>query len=189
MEKIGNTKPKEQEYVFGRDGKFVNKRTIEQMVLISAMGRQCEKFATNCPEKDWTKKFKTVSSYMKSILRQKYDSIQRSDKAALLRRAEHTVVKFMTSDEYKMPKNQQGAAEEKIVLTVDDYYDLMELACQHCLLCSQGENVKKCKWRKMWHKHGTPVARENPKAGECEYRWDNEIRFVDPHTLKELKPI
>lgn len=52
----------------------------------------------------------------------------------------------------------------------------------NCYACPQGDVVKDCPRRKMFHRLGLQVhaLRENPAPGECEFRYENEQRAVTP---------
>ena len=67
-----------------------------------------------------------------------------------------------------------------MTISYDDWCLLGEMALLHCDMCPQGENVKNCEYRDMYHRIGIPVARLNVKEGECEFCNDNHVHIILP---------
>ena len=69
--------------------------------------------------------------------------------------------------------------DESFTLSRDVYFDLLEQALYNCNHCPQGERVKECKFKKLLHDISVLPVRTEVEPGECEFRFDNEIRWND----------
>ena len=166
---------------------YLTTAEIQQLVLISGICKSLPHVVEQTKDKSWNRKMKTCVTYLEGILRERIGMVPSKDAIAIARRAERTVVRFFTSDQLKTDKREGFSSDDKTVtMDYEDAMDFYEMALQGCLCCKQGDCVKNCKWRKLYHKHGFPVGRENPNEGECEFRWDNEVRAVDPFTLQKV---
>ena len=70
-------------------------------------------------------------------------------------------------------------AEDRTI-SYNDWCLFGELALLHCLMCPQGKYVKDCEYRKMFHRVGIPIGREEVKEGECEFCTHNHMHIVLP---------
>lgn len=160
---------------------YANAQEMGEIMIFSAFQMQINCMVDLCQDKKWRKKLKTINTYATHIIGERRGCMSKEGKESLDRRCTHTFVKVLTSDQYKMLDNSLGVLQdETYVLERDDYFDLLEQASLNCMHCSQGEKVKPCKFRALLHKLSAPVVRDNPAEGECEFRLDNEIKWIAP---------
>lgn len=160
---------------------YANAQEMGEIMIFSAFQTQVNCMADLCQDKKWRKKLKTINTYAVHIIDERLGCMDSKELISLQRRCKHTFVKVLTSDQYKRLNNSLGVLQdETYTLERDDYFDLLEQASLNCMHCSQGGKVKGCKFRALLHKLSTPVIRDNPAEGECEFRLDNEIKWIAP---------
>lgn len=160
---------------------YANAQEMGEIMIFSAFQAQIDCMAGMCQDKSWRRRLKCINTYAGNIIRERLECMEPAQLQSLERRCRHTFVKVLTSDQYKRLENNLGVLQDETYnLERDDYFDLLEQASLNCMHCSQGEKVAGCKFRQLLHKLSAPVIRDNPAAGECEYRLDNEVKWVAP---------
>lgn len=166
---------------------YCNKQEILELVMLSHFGVEMKLVADNCEVVEWRRKLKCSATYLRKMIVERLKCMDKEQLKALDRRSSHTIIRIMTSDEKRLDPNMNEISDKTATLHIEDFFDLVDMATFSCYLCKQGELVPECKHRKLLHRLGVPVARENPAAGECEYRADNEVKVVDPHSCRVLE--
>ena len=83
------------------------------------------------------------------------------------------------------------AKKEKRTVEIDseDLWNLADFALTECMTCPQGECVKPCEMRDLYHRCGLEPTRFDVKEGECEFRADNEVKAVSVQHRRICEPI
>lgn len=74
----------------------------------------------------------------------------------------------------------KGRIDDRITVDYDDLALIAEMALMCCNACPQGKYVKDCEYRKMFHRLGIPVGREEVSDGECEFMTSNKPKILLP---------
>lgn len=164
--------------------KYMSKPELMNFLKILSLAGEVDAALKNCTEKDWVRKLKTTLTYIDNITAERLDALDPQQVDTIERRIDHNKVIFNTSDKYRIAKKDFGKPEEEITVNTEDLYDVIDMALLSCMKCPQGDVCKTCNIRKIFHTWGVPVARTNPKDGECEFRTDNEIKCVTPQGQK-----
>lgn len=162
-----------------KKGAYINKAEMDEVMLLSAAQQICERLYKGCFEKSWIPRLKCAAKYLDNILMDRLSAVEPEQQHNVGRRAKHIRVRVTSSDEVKKFSNEELDAAESYTLSKDVYYNLLEQALYNCNHCPQGEHVKGCAFRLMLHDIAVPPVRVDVKAGECEFRFDNEIRWND----------
>lgn len=157
---------------------YCNKEEFSQVVYLHAAYSLINDIADNTQDKEWHKKLATSGTLLLKVYNDRLDCLDPIGREKVDSRANHTYVRVVSSDEKALERLKQE--KETITMEFDDFLNIVEFANWSCLKCSQGEYVQKCPFRKLLHKYNLPVARMNPNPGECEFRWDNDIRSMAP---------
>ncbi len=151
----------------------------QQLMWISAMRQMLEIIIETTQDKAWLRKFKTCDTYLKTIIDERLNDLEKMECEKFMRRIKNIHIKVAATDDFRVEKDDW---EKACTIRKDDLFELVDIALHHCFLCKQGDLVKDCPRRKLLHRLGMNVhaARENPAPGECEFRHDNEVRAVNP---------
>lgn len=149
-------------------------------IKIGVLAGESRAIASRTPEKDWQRKLKCVATYCEKITKERLACLDAKQLRSVSRRNSHSTMKLYTSDECRIDERQDGVPYEAATVSIDDLQTLTELAFCSCQSCPQGACVGGCEYRNVMHRLGIPVARDNPKDGECEFRTDNKMRIVRP---------
>ena len=144
-----------------------------------AIAEQTKKTAKTKQEKDWAKRLAIAATHLGKVADERMACLDKGQAKTVERRWKNSEVRMYTSDQMRM-EDSLPEAREPVTISYNDWCLLGEMALLHCDLCPQGEYVKKCEYRQMYHRTGIPVARESVEAGECEFCCDNYIHFILP---------
>lgn len=150
---------------------------------IQALGIILEDAST--VNKAWRRWLKTGQSYMRKVVNERMEKLDEVEKVKVVRRIHQTAIKVAHYDDFRVDKSD---INRKVTISSEDFLDLVDAASLNCYGCPQGDVVKNCPRRLMFHRLGLQVhaLRENPAPGECEFRYDNEQLAVTPQ-YKALK--
>jgi hypothetical protein len=133
---------------------------------------ECEAIADKTPEKDWAQKLRTMKSYSSKIFDERLAALDPKAKATVLRRYKHSAIKFYTSDQNRIISKDDGKPESHVTVCFDDLFDLVDLALFNCKACPQGECIKQCYYRELFHRLGVIANKIEPQEGECEFSFN-----------------
>ena len=138
-----------------------------------------KKNAKTDKEKEWAKRMAIAATHLGKVTDERLECMDTMQVVSVKRRHEHSSLQLYTSDMLRV-EGRTKPERDDITISYDDWCRLGEMALLHCDMCPQGEYVKKCEYRKVWHRCGIPVAREDVKEGECEFCMDNHMQIILP---------
>lgn len=162
---------------------YMSKNELTDFMKIGVLAGEAAAIAERTPVAEWRRKLKCVSTYCEKIITERLMSLDRRQLESVKRRKDHTEIMLLTSDQNRVERH---SGEKEITISTEDLYDLLDLAMLSCMKCPQGDCVKECHFRDVFHRLGVPPSRTNPADGECEFRYNNEILCVTPQ-YKEIK--
>lgn len=156
---------------------YINKWQMVELLKIGCFGDELAEIIKNTKDKEWHRMLSTALTYVQRVRDQRIEALDNKEKESLYRRYTKTHLLLFSNDE-----RRTGVLDpvETLVVELEDLYDLADKAMQLCKNCAQGDLVKECPTRALYHKLGFVALRTDPAPGECEYRYDNEIRPVTP---------
>ena len=144
-----------------------------------AIAEQTKKTAKTPQEKDWAKRLKIAATHLGKVTDERMACLDYDQVKTVDRRWKNSEVRLYTSDQMRVEERTKPERED-VTMSFNDFCFIGELALLHCEICPQGKYVKNCEYRKMFHRIGIPVGREEVKEGECEFCYDNYIHVVLP---------
>ncbi len=163
---------------------YLNSAEFDELLALQAFANHCGQIAKNCADPQWRKWLKTADSFITKVIEDRVLAMDRDQRKGLERRVYHSDVLVVQKNLVCLNEN----TKQQITLDWEDFMDILDLSMNACYGCPQGESVKSCKFKDIFLKLGLPVTRENPADGECPYRFDNEMRWIDPEG-KEIKNV
>jgi len=153
-----------------------------EFMWLSAMRQMLENIietTTSKDCKDWRRKFKYIDTMLEHIIAERCKDFSPEEAKKADRRIQKIKIKVYAYDDYKVDHEEENLIYK---IGANDWWDLLDAAFLNCLGCAQGEIVKDCPRRKMYHRLGLQVhkLREKPGPGECEFRGDQDVYAVSP---------
>ena len=139
-----------------------------------------KKNAKTPKEKEWAKRMKLAATNLAKVTDERLECMDTMQVVSVQRRHEHSSLQLYTSDQLRV-EGRDKPARDDVTISHYDWERLGEMALLHCDMCPQGEFVKNCQYRPVWHRCGIPVAREDVQEGECEFCMDNHMQIILPH--------
>ena len=159
---------------------YLNGDELGEVMILSALAQQLEEMVPFCVVPEWRRKLKCIVTYLDNLFHARISYLDNKQLQSVMRRCQHTIVKIHTTDQHKFMDNDRGILQDKTAtIPIDDFFDLGDAAMLNCLHCPQGECVKDCKMRDLYHRLSFMPQRVDVQEGQCEYRYDDEIRWVD----------
>lgn len=143
-----------------------------------AIAEQTKKTAKSPKEKDWAKRLAIAATHLGKVTDERMACLDRDQAKTVERRWKNSDVRLYTSDQMRL--EDKNPKQENVTISYDDWCLLGELALLHCDICPQGKYVKDCEYRKMFHRVGIPVGREDVQEGQCEFRYCDYIHLILP---------
>lgn len=166
---------------------YCSKEELLDLLKMGVFTSECEAIAKRTPEKDWHKWLKTIETLSMKIFDQRLAALDNDQKVTVLRRYQHTAMKFFTSDQDRIRCKEDGKPEESIKVAHSDFFDVLDLAMYNCMACPQGDCREQCYWRKVYHRLGVPVSRDSIQEGECEFSLNKVGEVVEAkHRLLKI---
>lgn len=165
---------------------YCGKDELFDVLKLGVFASECEVIAAKTPEKDWHRKLKTIQTYSMRMFNERLEALDLKQALSVKRRHEHTAIKFFSSDENRLKCKDDDKPEQSFRICHSDFFDVMDLAAQNCKACPQGECVKECYYRELFHRLDLVVTRDNPAEGECEFGYGKvgEVEPLKHHILK-----
>ena len=138
-----------------------------------------KKNAKTDKEREWAKRMAIAATHLGKVTDERLECMDTMQVVSVKRRHEHSSSQLYTSDMLRV-EGRTKPERDDITISYDDWCRLGEMALLHCDMCPQGEYVKNCEYRKVWHRCGIPVAREDVKEGECEFCVDDHMQIILP---------
>lgn len=159
--------------------RYMAKNEMMEYVRLASMLGFLDSLLETTEDKDWRRRIKTASTLLTKIIDERWVDMEKMEQNKAARRIKTLGVKVYSYDDYKADSDDEG---RKVTITQDDFFDLVDASWLNCYGCPQGELVKNCPRRKLFHRLGLQVhqSRQNPAEGECEWRYNNEQYAVTP---------
>jgi len=138
-----------------------------------------KKTAKTQKEKEWAKRMKIAATHLGKVTDERMACLEPEQVATVKRRWGNSDLRLYTSDQLRV-EDRTKPAREDVTICYEDWCRLGEMALLHCNMCPQGEYVKNCEYRKVFHRVGIPVGRESVRDGECEFCIDNFMHIILP---------
>lgn len=159
---------------------------LNQLMWLSTIVQVAERILgdPSTTDKDWRKWLKTIKSYTTKIIDARIADLDEREKLKVARRSKSIGIKVYSYDDARVDNSDNG---RKYTIGQEDFLDLVDAATLHCYSCPQGDVVKDCPRRKMFHRLGLSchALRTDPAPGECEWRYENSQRWVTPQYICE----
>lgn len=150
-----------------------------EYMWLSAVVQMMDKLLETTQDKNWRRKFKTIQTMTSNVIAERWQDIDELEKSKLTRRIKSVGIKVYHYDDARVDSSDTARIK---TIDQEDFFELCDAALLNCYGCSQGDLVKDCPRRKLFHRLGLQVfaLRENPASGECEFRYENSVRLVTP---------
>lgn len=146
---------------------YMTTSELWDLCKVGVFAEEAASIAERTPVKEWRKRLKTVSTLMTKTMAERLACMDEKQRISAERRVNHTNIKFSTSDSVRI--RPQDKHEPTLTISTEMLFDILDLAILSCYKCPQGECVKGCKWREIFHTLSIEPMRIEVATGECEY--------------------
>lgn len=164
-----------------KESRYMASTELNQLMWLSAAVQALEKILKDdsTQNKSWRRWLSMAKTYTHKVINDRMSKLDPVEEVKVVRRIEKTAIKVAHYDDFRYDRSD---SERLVTISQSDFLDLVDGASLNCYACPQGDVVKDCPRRKMFHRLGLQVhaLRENPAPGECEFRYENEQRAVTP---------
>ena len=164
------------------------KNQLNEYMWLSCCRQIFERILETTEDKSWRQKIKTCDTLIDKIINERWQDLSAVEQPKVWRRIQQIKIKVYAYDDARVDREDYGRT---MTISQDDFFDLVDAASLNCMGCPQGELVKECPRRKLFHRLGLScyAHREQPEPGECEYRYNNEQYAVTPQYTKLEKEL
>lgn len=170
-----------------KESRYMASTELNQLMWLSTAVQVIKKILDDetTKNKDWRRWLSTSKTYIRKVIENRMEKLDALETEKVVRRVEKIKIKVAHYDDFRVDKSD---TDRKITISSEDFLDLVDAATLNCYGCPQGDVVKDCPRRKMFHRLGLQVHafREDPEEGECEFRYNDEQYAVTPQ-YKALK--
>lgn len=158
---------------------YMASNEMTEYMWLSAVRQIFEKLLDTTQDKTWRKKIKTADTMIRQVIEDRDSCFDDLERQKAYRRVKQTGIKVYSYVDARFDKDHIGRTK---TISQEDFFDLADAAIIQCRTCPQGDLVKDCPRRKMFHRLGFQVhqLRENPAPGECEFRTNNKQEAITP---------
>ena len=117
---------------------------------------------------------RSAATNCQKLLEERLFCLDKDQLQTVQRRHNHNKMVYVTSDDKRYVPTDKENPQELVTVSIDDLYTVIDHAFESCHLCTQGIKVEECRYRKLYHRLGVPVARDNPADGQCEFMWEEK---------------
>lgn len=164
-----------------KESKYMASKELNQLMWLSAAVQSIEKILEDetTKNKDWRRWMATSKTYLRKVIDDRLRKLDPLETVKVMRRVTKIAIKVAHYDDFRVDKTDM---ERRVTISSEDFLDLVDGTTLNCYGCPQGDVVKGCPRRKMFHRLGLQVHafREDPKDGECEFRYNDEQYAVTP---------
>jgi len=152
---------------------------MQQLMWLSAFVQAFDKMIPTTEVPEWLRRLKTMKTFAKKLIEERMGCLDPVEEKKVLRRSQHTGIKVYSYDDARVDKDDYG---RKVTVDLEAMLTIADAALLECFSCPQGDVVKECQFRKAFHALGLQcgAARENPAPGQCEFRYDDSVKYVNP---------
>lgn len=167
---------------------YMSQNEYAQVLKLGVLAGEIQEWIDTTEDKTWRKMLKTCLTFLDRILIERLmhldikqrDSFDRKFRSCKIQLASYT--NFFGTAQAKQEKRT-------VEIDAEDLYNLADFALTQCMLCPQGECVKDCEMRELYHRCGLEPSRTEVKEGECEFRFDNEVKAVSIKNRRQCVPM
>lgn len=167
-----------------KESPYMSSGALLEFLKVGVLAGELDKIAADTKqtaktlrEKRWAKEMRMSATMLSRIVRERVEVLDKKQLDSVSRRNKHTEMVLASTDSLRGSKSR---IDEHITVDYDDLALIAELALMGCNACPQGKYVKDCEYRKMYHRLGIPVGREEVCEGECEFMTSNKPKILLP---------
>ena len=158
---------------------------MSELLYLSAMVQMCETIIDSTQDKKWLQRLRSCKTMFEKTTAERISYLSEEELPTVDRRARSHVIRACTKDDARF---DSSLIKRKITIDFEDLMTLADGCILNCYLCPQGDLVKKCPRRLALHRLGLQCAqsRQDPKKGECEWRYEDSIQAISPQYKSEI---
>lgn len=153
---------------------YMSKNEMLDAMKVGTFSGELEAIADRTTVPEWRKRLRTAATNCQKVLEERLFCLDKNQLQTVQRRHSHNKMIYVTSDDKRYEPTDKEDPQELVTVAIEDLYTVIDHAFESCHLCEQGEKVKDCPYRKLYHRISVPVARDNPETGQCEFMWENK---------------
>lgn len=154
--------------------RYMSKNEMLDAMKVGTFSGELEAIANRTPESEWRKRLRSAATNCQKVLEERLFCLDKDQLQTVQRRHNHNKMVYVTSDDKRYVPADKENPQELVTVSIDDLYTVIDNAFESCHLCTQGIKVEECRYSKLYHRLGVPVARDNPAAGQCEFMWEEK---------------
>lgn len=154
--------------------RYMSKNEMLDAMKVGTFSGELEAIANRTHESEWRKRLRSAATNCQKVLEERLFCLDKDQLQIVQRRHNHNKMVYVTSDDKRYVPTDKENPQELVTVAIDDLYMVIDHAFESCQLCPQGDKVEVCEYRRLYHRLGVPVARDNPLAGQCEFMWNRE---------------
>lgn len=170
-----------------KKSQYMASAEMQQFMWLSAFVQAMDEIIKTTDIPEWNRRFKTIRTYLKKTIAERMACMDKVEEKKVLRRAQNMGIKVYSYDDARVDKDDFG---RKVTVSLEALLTIADAALLECYSCPQGDCVKDCQFRKAFHALGLNcgAARVDPAPGECEFRFDNSVKYVTPQYVRVDEP-
>lgn len=130
---------------------------LVMMGTVAQLMSNAAKFYQDKQKPDWARKLKCAATYIRNVMDNRYEELDRDQKIAYDRRYKKMNVYVSCTDTERFDPDVQD--DPKITVSTDDIYDLAEFAVEQCKSCRKcGQEIVDCKYRVIMLRLAIPIS-------------------------------
>lgn len=134
-----------------KESRYMASTELNQLMWLSAGVQALEIILKDASTQntDWRRWLSTAKTYMHKVIDDRMCKLDSAEKVKVVRRIERTAIKVAHYDDFRYDKSD---SERLVTISQSDFLDLVDGASLNCYACPQGDVVKDCPRRKMFHR-------------------------------------
>lgn len=164
---------------------YMNAASLVEFLKVGILASELDIIAANTKktaktpmEKEWARKMRMAATMMENVIVERMTALDQKARDSVERRNNHVRMLMESKDNVRVAPTDKSP---HITVSSDDLTLIAELALMGCGACPQGEYVKDCPYRDMFHRLGIPIGREDVQDGQCEFMTRNEPKVCMPN--------
>lgn len=167
---------------------YMSKNEYIEFIKLGILAGEVGKWAEHTEDKVWHRKLKTVETYLTNILNERISYLGEKQVLSVKRKWETCKLQFENPSTF-FGTEKEKKANRTVEIDLEDLYNLADFALTECMTCPQGKVVQNCEMRELYHRCNLEPTRFDVKEGECEFRFDNEVKAVSIEHRRLCVPI
>lgn len=161
---------------------YMAKSQLDEYMWLSAARQMFERILATTEDKGWRQKIKTCDTLIDKVIKERWCYLDTVEQKKIWRRIQQIKIKVYAYDDARVDKEDLGRT---LTISQEDFLSLVDAASLNCYSCPQGDVVKNCPRREMYHRLGLSChqLREGVKPGQCEFRFNDEQYAVTPQYI------